>query len=364
VKRPAIETRIIARLRSHYRSVVKSDGAGPVGFPHDTWGGPPDGKGWSRGWRVGFRAAISLIESGYATRSPAEVKRVRAWAKRYAAKIARKPADAGKGGEVIDDDFDTLDFLIDLRGGMPEKCDFCGGPINGDPIPEEAGDWACRQCFERWEEEDRKRKPADVVEIGQSPPEGPQPPIGGEDMRTRPAPKRWTLHTDGETKAPVVCTGQEYCWYCYAPSDHKLSQKIVVVPESALRECELERDEVVGMYTHAGAEIDRLVAALREAEAKIAYLEKLEVGYTRNVCPVHRDVEQELEDAEASISSVQSTCSTLEGLLREANRRLAEAEAQLVNLADLLERVENENPSRELYEEVRAALDKFGRREK
>ena len=46
----------------------------------------------------------------------------------------------------------TLELLISLRGGLPEKCDFCGLPFDYDipgsryPIPEEAGAWSCNEC--------------------------------------------------------------------------------------------------------------------------------------------------------------------------------------------------------------------------
>ena len=44
-------------------------------------------------------------------------------------------------------------FLVDLRGGLPEACDFCKQPYNDAryPVPEEAGDWACNECVARWE---------------------------------------------------------------------------------------------------------------------------------------------------------------------------------------------------------------------
>jgi ribosomal protein L37AE/L43A len=50
-----------------------------------------------------------------------------------------------------------LDMLIELRGGLPEKCDFCDQPYNDTrhPEPEEAGAWACTECVERWRKEDR-----------------------------------------------------------------------------------------------------------------------------------------------------------------------------------------------------------------
>src|SRR5262249_9552848 len=40
------------------------------------------------------------------------------------------------------------DMLIALRGGLPDKCDFCGLPYEGTryPVPEEAGAWSCNKC--------------------------------------------------------------------------------------------------------------------------------------------------------------------------------------------------------------------------
>ena len=39
-------------------------------------------------------------------------------------------------------------FLVDLRGGFPEKCDFCGERYSDTryPVPEEAGAWSCNIC--------------------------------------------------------------------------------------------------------------------------------------------------------------------------------------------------------------------------
>jgi hypothetical protein len=46
-------------------------------------------------------------------------------------------------------------FLADLRGGIPGRCDFCNEPMTeDDAVPEEGGDWACIRCWERWEKED------------------------------------------------------------------------------------------------------------------------------------------------------------------------------------------------------------------
>lgn len=88
-----------------------------------------------------------------------------------------------------------FDLIVSLRGGVAEQCDFCGGAYglivhhitkhghqealpNTDiaecidwrdhleyelgfpawitvrwPIPEEAGEWACNECFARWRAE-------------------------------------------------------------------------------------------------------------------------------------------------------------------------------------------------------------------
>lgn len=46
-------------------------------------------------------------------------------------------------------------FLMDLRGGIPDQCDFCRQPFTEAryPVPEEAGEWACRECEIRWEKQ-------------------------------------------------------------------------------------------------------------------------------------------------------------------------------------------------------------------
>jgi len=54
------------------------------------------------------------------------------------------------------DDYNAAAFALiaDLRGGWPEACDFCGQRyVEGLrwPIPEEAGEWACNECYARWE---------------------------------------------------------------------------------------------------------------------------------------------------------------------------------------------------------------------
>lgn len=48
------------------------------------------------------------------------------------------------------------DMIADLRGGYPEKCGFCGQPMTPEEaVPEEAGEWACIRCWDRWEAEAR-----------------------------------------------------------------------------------------------------------------------------------------------------------------------------------------------------------------
>lgn len=54
---------------------------------------------------------------------------------------------------------DILD-IAELRGGMPECCDFCKQPYSETrlPEPEEAGQWACTDCVNRWREKDHRLK--------------------------------------------------------------------------------------------------------------------------------------------------------------------------------------------------------------
>ena len=51
------------------------------------------------------------------------------------------------------------DMIVELRGGIPENCDFCGKPFSEirQPIPEEAGEWTCSECLKRWMVEDAKQ---------------------------------------------------------------------------------------------------------------------------------------------------------------------------------------------------------------
>ena len=53
------------------------------------------------------------------------------------------------GADMTNDEVKAL--VIALRGGLPEKCDFCGKETaEPDLHPEEAGAWACTDCLRRW----------------------------------------------------------------------------------------------------------------------------------------------------------------------------------------------------------------------
>ena len=45
-----------------------------------------------------------------------------------------------------------FNLLVDLRGGLPEKCDFCDETFTEQryPVPEEAGAWSCSECEADW----------------------------------------------------------------------------------------------------------------------------------------------------------------------------------------------------------------------
>lgn len=42
-------------------------------------------------------------------------------------------------------------FIEDFRGGVPSKCDFCQHETPPEKLePEEAGEWVCHACLDRW----------------------------------------------------------------------------------------------------------------------------------------------------------------------------------------------------------------------
>lgn len=69
-------------------------------------------------------------------------------------------------GDYDDDDLEewrrymSANGLIEsIRGGAPTKCDFCNRAIdNDDYMPEEGGEWACGDCWRRFESEDEAQR--------------------------------------------------------------------------------------------------------------------------------------------------------------------------------------------------------------
>jgi len=66
---------------------------------------------------------------------------------------------------------DVFNMIVELRGGVPERCDFCGERYTDSrrPTPDEGGEWACTVCWERWEKQDKEKKAmehtSDALEI-------------------------------------------------------------------------------------------------------------------------------------------------------------------------------------------------------
>jgi type II secretory pathway component PulJ len=80
-----VERRVVARLRQHHKNYTHQDDE------------------WRKGWSVGLLAAINLIKSGWAGRTPLEMRR----RKKLAAKWV---ADALRG---VDSSESTFDFSRD-----------------------------------------------------------------------------------------------------------------------------------------------------------------------------------------------------------------------------------------------------------
>lgn len=59
------------------------------------------------------------------------------------------------GADRDDDDAPAMgwELIAALRGGVPERCDFCDRLYTAEryPVPEEAGLWACIECWNHWE---------------------------------------------------------------------------------------------------------------------------------------------------------------------------------------------------------------------
>jgi len=49
----------------------------------------------------------------------------------------------------------VINLIAQLRGGIPECCDFCRKAFTQEnyPTPEEGGEWACIECVIRWDAE-------------------------------------------------------------------------------------------------------------------------------------------------------------------------------------------------------------------
>lgn len=73
--------------------------------------------------------------------------------------MAGRSGAAAPEGEGVNND-DVFLAIVALRGGIPEKCDFCDQPYTDEryPVPEEAGQWTCIECWERWEREDAAKQ--------------------------------------------------------------------------------------------------------------------------------------------------------------------------------------------------------------
>jgi hypothetical protein len=55
------------------------------------------------------------------------------------------------------------DLVVGIRGGVPERCDFCQQPTPPDDLhPEEGEEWACITCLERWNRNELARLFADA----------------------------------------------------------------------------------------------------------------------------------------------------------------------------------------------------------
>ena len=54
---------------------------------------------------------------------------------------------------------DVRELIEGIRGGVPGVCSFCQKEkLPHELEPEEAGDWACRECLARWRAEELAEK--------------------------------------------------------------------------------------------------------------------------------------------------------------------------------------------------------------
>lgn len=54
----------------------------------------------------------------------------------------------------------SFDLIVALRGGLPDRCDFCDQPFTDEryPIPEEGSEWACSECVARWDAAEKEAR--------------------------------------------------------------------------------------------------------------------------------------------------------------------------------------------------------------
>jgi hypothetical protein len=68
----------------------------------------------------------------------------------------QKEHDDAGGGDL--DSVDPKELIAAIRGGFPQRCDFCHVSTPPERLhPEEGGDWVCEDCITRWELEDGHR---------------------------------------------------------------------------------------------------------------------------------------------------------------------------------------------------------------
>lgn len=59
---------------------------------------------------------------------------------------------------------DLVTWIAAIRGGFPDRCDFCDQPTRPESlVSEEGGQWACLECWDRWESEDNERRKGERV---------------------------------------------------------------------------------------------------------------------------------------------------------------------------------------------------------
>lgn len=61
--------------------------------------------------------------------------------------------------KILLEEPNTEQLIADFRGGIPANCDFCNQPMNPETaVAEEAGQWACAECWQKFEANDELRR--------------------------------------------------------------------------------------------------------------------------------------------------------------------------------------------------------------